>query len=289
MARLSRTESASNGRHLSAVAVMLATLGCAPAGSQTDASLLVGFERTLEVPGSTFGRIGYLQAGDPGATRLILVHGTPGSASGWAAYLHDPPPGFDVIAIDRPGFGRSGPDGPVVPLAEQARAVAALLPTDGRRAVLLGHSLGGPIVAWVAAEHPERVASVILLAASLDPAQEKIHPMQYVGNWPFVRPMLPRALRNANAELMGLEPELRTLETMLPTVSAPTYIVHGTKDDLVPVANVPFMQARLTGAACVQTRLLDGLNHFLPWNSAPIVRETIALAAAPRCPSTGPR
>ena len=43
--------------------------------------------------------------------------------------------------------------------------------------------------------------------------------------------------------------------------------MHGTQDDLVPVANVPYMQARLTGARCVQHHLLEGRNHFLPWNS----------------------
>eukprot|EP01036_Dinobryon_divergens_P045700 gene45700-61095_t len=92
------------------------------------------------------------------------------------------------------------------------------------------------------------LVGVVLLAASLDPAQEAIHPMQYVGAaWPM-RSLLPRALRNANAELMALKPELETLAGLLPRIIAPVIIVHGTHDDLVPVANVAYMQARLTGA-----------------------------------------
>ena len=82
-----------------------------------------------------------------------------------------------------------------------------------------------------------------------------------------MRALLPRVIRNANAELMALKPELETLAAALPRIRAKVLIVHGTADDLVPVANVAFMQARLSGARCVQTLLLQGGNHFLPWNS----------------------
>jgi len=161
--------------------------------------------------------------------------------------------------------------------------VAALLPTDGRPVLLLGHSLGGPVVAQVAAEHPDRVTALVLLAASLDPAQESTHPLQHVGAWAPVRALLPRAIRNANSELMALKPELEALAAMLPRVTARVLIVHGTVDDLVPVANVPFMQARLTGARCLQTQLLEGRDHFLPWNSEAEVRQAIATALEPAC------
>jgi pimeloyl-ACP methyl ester carboxylesterase len=138
-------------------------------------------------------------------------------------------------------------------------------------------------VARVAADHPGLVSAVVLLAASLDPAQEKIHPMQHVGQWPGVRALLPRALRNANQELMALRPELEDLATRLPAIRAKVLIVHGTQDDLVPVANVGFMQAQLRGARCVRTMLLEGRNHFLPWNSAAAVREAITQAFEAAC------
>jgi pimeloyl-ACP methyl ester carboxylesterase len=227
--------------------------------------------------------LSYLRGGAPGDSLLVLVHGTPGSATGWADYVLDPPPGIEVIALDRPGFGQSGPPGAVTSLREQAAAVLAVLPTDGRRVVLLGHSLGGPVVAQLAADHPERVYALVLLAASLDPALEAIHPMQHVGQWAPVRSLLPRAIRNANAELMALESELRDLASRLPEIRARVVIMHGTADDLVPVANVAFMLARLTGAACLKTVLLEGSNHFLPWNSPAQVREAVRLALEPPC------
>lgn len=274
---------AGRGRLWSALSVIVGTLGLAPAGLRAADADIDALRHRLAADAPLNITLSYLKAGNPTAPRLILVHGTPGSASGWSDYLVNPPPGAEVVALDRPGFGDSGPDGAMTSLEMQAAAVYALFPTDGRRVVLLGHSLGGPIVARVAAEHPDRVAAVVLLAASLDPALEKINPMQWVGTWTAVRWALPRAIRNANAELIALKPQLESLAYLLPKIAVPVLIVHGTKDDLVPVANVPFMQARLTGARCVKTVLLEGQNHFLPWNSIAVVRQAIAWALEAPC------
>jgi pimeloyl-ACP methyl ester carboxylesterase len=271
------------GPLFSALGVALAAVGCAPAGPRAPASATENMRHQLVMPGTAGHALSYLEAGDARGAQLILVHGTPGSASGWADYLVDPPPGMQVLALDRPGFGSSGPAGAMPRLADQAAAVVALMARDGRPVVLLGHSLGGPVVAQVAAEHPGQVSALVLLAASLDPAQEKIHPMQHLGALPGVRALLPRTLRNANAELMALKPELEALAQRLPSIQAKVLIVHGTQDDLVPVANVPFMQAQLRGARCVQTVLLEGRNHFLPWNSQDAVRDAIRRALEPAC------
>jgi len=257
---------------------MLATVGCAPPGPVSGEASVEALRHRITVDERIGGHLSYLRAGDERAPRLILVHGTPGSATGWADYLTNPPPGVEVVAMDRPGFGSSGPVHALTRLADQAAAVEALFPSDGRPVLLLGHSLGGPIVARVAADHPQRVLAVVLLAASLDPGQEAIHPMQRIGDWAPVRAMLPRAIRNANAELMALLPELVELGGLLPRIGAPVLIVHGTKDDLVPVANVPYMQAHLSASRCLKTVLLEGRNHFLPWNAVDVVRESIAQA-----------
>lgn len=118
----------------------------------------------------------------------------------------------------------------------------------------------------------------VVLASSLDPAQEKIHPMQYVGRmWP-ISTMLSRTMRNANDELMGFKAELDALASALQRITAPTIIVHGTQDDLVPFANVVYMQAKLTGVKILKTVVLEGQNHFLPWNSEAQVRQAVQWA-----------
>jgi pimeloyl-ACP methyl ester carboxylesterase len=271
------------GRTWSALAVVATTLGCVPPGPKLPIEHTEALRRTLHVGPPVDADISMLVAGDPAGARVVLVHGTPGSAESWADYLLAPPAGLELVALDRPGFGRSGPAGAITSLAAQAAAVAALLPTGGRRAVLLGHSLGGPIVARVAAEHPDRVGALVLLAASLDPDLEKIHPMQPLGTWWPIRNLLPRAIRNANAELMALRPELVELAGLLERITAPVVIVHGTADELVPVANVPFMHAHLVAARCRETMLLPDINHFLPWNSEATVRAAIGWAVSAPC------
>lgn len=213
--------------------------------------------------------------------RLVLLHGTPGSAAGWGSLLAAPPPGFEVLAPDRPGFGSSGPAHAVTSLEAQAAATAALLADDDRPTVLLGHSLGGAVAAQLAATRGERVHALVLLAAALDPDLERVHPLQRLGHWPAVRQCLPRAIRNANAELLALRSELSALAPRLAQIRCPVFIVHGTHDDLVPVANVRFAQRQFGTAARVL--LLPGRNHFLPWNAEAELRRVIAAAGASAC------
>ncbi|MCW5636278.1 MAG: alpha/beta fold hydrolase [Rubrivivax sp.] len=227
--------------------------------------------------------VSYLAAGTPGAPRLVLVHGTPGRAEGWMDYLRAPPGGFEVLAPDRPGFGASAPhDGALTSLAAQAEAMSALLPDERRATVLVGHSLGGAVAARLAAELPHRVDALVLLAAALDPALERVHLLQRLGAWPPLRACLPRALRHANDELIALARELETLRPLLARIRCPVFVVHGLADDLVPVTQVVYLQRELRGAA-VHTELLPGQGHFLPWQAAAEVRRAIARAGQASC------
>jgi len=85
--------------------------------------------------------------------------------------------GFDVYALDFPGYGlsdrypemRSGTQ-PVGQAREAAddvgRAVDLILRTTGkRRVILIGHSWGGSVAARYAGLHPEKVSKLVLFAA----------------------------------------------------------------------------------------------------------------------------
>jgi pimeloyl-ACP methyl ester carboxylesterase len=222
--------------------------------------------------------LSYLEGGDTRGRLVVFVHGTPGNARGWSDYLMHAPLGFHYIAVDRPGFGNSGPDEAVVSLPEQAAAVAAVIRAQAAGpAILVGHSLGGPVIAQTAVDTPELVGALVFLAGSLDPAQENVPFVQYIGDtWP-VRALLPRAMRNANREIIHLKGELDRLAPRLAQIKVPVEIVHGMKDDLVPFANVAFMKAHLTGAR-LDADEMPGQNHFLPWNAKAHVLAAIAKA-----------
>jgi len=257
----------------------LALAGCSiPGPNASEADMAAKLPRH-ELALSAGYSLSYLAAGESAGRLAIFVHGTPGDAHAWGDYLMGVPTGYRYIAIDRPGFGKSGPDGAVVSLAEQAEAIAALIRASGsRQAVLVGHSLGGPIIAQTAVDHPDLVAALVVLAGSLDPAQENVPLIQYVGDtWP-VSALLPRWLRNTNREIIALKPELEALAPRLASIQVPVTVVHGTKDDLVPFENVAFMKTHLTGAKAMDVTVIDGQNHFLPWNSKQQVDAAIAKA-----------
>ncbi len=239
----------------------LALIGCSIPGPDTsdqDAAALPRHELRLNAGYA----LSYLEAGAPDGRLAVFVHGTPGDAHAWTDYLMGVPQGLRYVAVDRPGFGNSGPDDAVVSLREQAEALTQLIrAAGGKPAVLIGHSLGGPIIAQAAVDNPELVAALVVVAGSLDPALEDVPFIQYVGDtWP-VSALLPRMLRNANREII-----------------VPVTIVHGTKDDLVPFANVAFMKKHMTGTKAMDVTVLDGQNHFLPWNSKRAVDAAIAKA-----------
>jgi len=224
--------------------------------------------------------LSYLEAGSPSGRLVVFVHGTPGNARGWSDYLLSVPPGFHYIAIDRPGFGHSGPQDAVVSLREQAGAVASVIRAqNSARAILVGHSLGGPVVVETAADAPELVSALVILAGSVDPAQENVRFIQYLGDtWPL-RALLPRALRNANREIIYLKRELDGLAPRIADISVPVVVVHGMDDDLVPFANVSFMKTHFA-TALMSLDAIQGQNHFLPWNAKAHVLAAIAKAAA---------
>ena len=238
-------------------------------------------------------------AGDTNGPRVIFVHGTPGHAREWRQFLSEPMKGFEYVAIDRPGFGESTPRRVAPSLADQAQVVEALLePRCGMKPILVGHSLGGPIVARVAAEQPDRVGALVIISGALDPSLERVNPLQYVGAMFPISSLLPRNLREANRELMPLKGQLTELEGMLDRITCPVVIMHATNDGLVPYANVAYMVDHLVNARSVEVMTLQDGNHFLPWKKKPdvdvaikravtLARSGEALANADRAPAGG--
>jgi pimeloyl-ACP methyl ester carboxylesterase len=103
------------------------------------------------------------------APAVVLVHGWTCSTAFWAAQLRDLAPDHRVIAYDLRGHGRSQvPDGPAGygtrQLADDLEAVLGATLAPGRKALVVGHSMGGMTV-MAAARRPalrEHAAAVLL-------------------------------------------------------------------------------------------------------------------------------
>lgn len=96
---------------------------------------------------------------------LVLLHGTASSLDtwdGWAARLDDH---FEVVRVDLPGFGLTGPDpearyrvADTVAFLERFRVAMGLGPM-----LLGGNSLGGQVAWEYALTHPEHVEKLVLV------------------------------------------------------------------------------------------------------------------------------
>jgi 2-hydroxy-6-oxonona-2,4-dienedioate hydrolase len=107
------------------------------------------------------------EAGD-GDRVVVLVHGVASRADRWRHNL-DPlaAEGYHVFAVDLPGhgFARKGA-GPQYSVPAFAAFVEGILDFAGvERAVLVGTSLGGHVVGWLAAHRPDRVTSLVLVGS----------------------------------------------------------------------------------------------------------------------------
>ena len=99
---------------------------------------------------------------------LLLLHGLGAQSVSWLPVVPYLRGAGWVWALDFPGHGRSHRLEGVPPFTP--RGLAALVArfletrTGSRPVVVAGHSLGGWVAGWLAADHPERVAALALLA-----------------------------------------------------------------------------------------------------------------------------
>ena len=106
----------------------------------------------------------YLEWGTKTATPLILLHHVSSHAHTWNHFAGRMSPDYRVLALDMRGHGDSQWAGEGNYTTEHyASDVAALVEHLGlARVIVLGGSLGGRVALVYAAQHPERVAALIM-------------------------------------------------------------------------------------------------------------------------------
>jgi pimeloyl-ACP methyl ester carboxylesterase len=231
-------------------------------------------------------RLRYLETGS--GPPLVLVNGLGSSAlQGWGCLMAPLGRRYHVYAPDLVGFGRSerpaAADYGIPMQVESVRVFFAALKLQHAR--VAGISMGGWIVARLAAEHPELVERLVLVsAAGLRPRDEDPIPAEVLlpRDADGVRrlaatvrhkpPAMPSFLvRDVLRRRMGDEWIIRrTLESMregrdwldgrLAGARMPTLVIWGRQDRLIPVAYAPLLKAELPQAELV---VLEGCGHVV--------------------------
>lgn len=210
----------------------------------------------------------YTQVGDTTKPLVVLVHGSPGSSSAFLPFLADTQLTriAQVIALDRPGngysdFGKSEPS-----LAAQAAALKPILERHRKtRAILLGHSYGGPVVARAAMDFPELVDGIFILAGSIDPELEPREWWRKPIDAPLLRWLFPASMVVANQEIIPLYEELTAMEPLWEKITCPVTVVQGTDDTLVPAGNAHYARRMAVNSRQLDIRMIEGGSHFILW------------------------
>jgi pimeloyl-ACP methyl ester carboxylesterase len=243
---------------------------------------------------------------------VLLLHGQPGGAADWDRVIAGVYGRADALAVDRPGW-----DGVTPPRDLAGNADAALAALDRRgieRAVVVGHSLGAAVAAWMAATWPDRVTALVLAApaanlaalSALDrwlaaPVAGELGAAAALGGLGValalapVRGRIARAgrlddayLRAAGAaarrpsawrayaaEQRALVRGLPELEGRLDAIGAPTTIIAGRHDRVVPARAVQRLSRQIPGAR-LQHSARAG--HLVPQRDPEVVVRAILAA-----------
>ena len=215
-----------------------------------------------------------------------------------------------LILVDRRGQGVSDRLSPVdIPLVEDNvdDMIAVLDSAGSRRAVLMGSSDLGTLCTMLASSHPDRIAGLVLFAATACGVQAPDYPWQWTDeewsdyladvreNWgtrefaernlPLFGPSLVgqptqlacferlvRGTASANVEL-AIENVFRQADvrSVLTAIRVPTLIMHRTDDRVEDVGGSRYMADAINGAQFVQ---LEGADHLV-WagDQEPVLQE----------------
>jgi 3-oxoadipate enol-lactonase len=246
---------------------------------------------------------------------LLLIQGFTATHLSWGSpFLSSLEKSFECIVLDNRGMGKSGPAKTPFSILDLAADTLGLLDAlEIESAHVVGFSMGGMIAQEMAIAHPERFRTLTLGAAYCggpDRTRMSREDVEMFGA-AFAsgdRQRIRRALWEVNLSRGFREDESRfaafdEMATALPAsrevileqmkaiaghdtsarlgrISAPTLLIHGTEDRLVPVANGRQVAELMPSS---RLELLEGVGHLFFWEqperSAKLVREH-ALAPA---------
>ena len=232
--------------------------------------------------------INYILSGNDSLPLVVFVHGSPGSLSAFIDFMDDTVllEKTRMISVDRPGFGSSNFGHAEPSLEKQSAELKPILEKHktNRPVYLVGHSLGGPLIARMAIDYPELVDGLIFVAGSIDPQLEPDEWFRAPLATPFLKWLLPRSIRASNDEIYQLKPQLEEMKPMWSKITCRSIFIQGDVDELVPKENADFAKKMMVNAP-LEVVMYPGMNHFVPWSHPFLIENAILYMAEEK---TGP-
>jgi pimeloyl-ACP methyl ester carboxylesterase len=245
---------------------------------------------------------------------LLLIMGMSGTRRHWSAgFLDLLGASFETISYDHRGVGASSHLQSAFTIADLAADAAALLGAlELEQAHVLGFSMGGMVAQELALAHPERIATLTLagtycggLGSALAPEQTtrilgealatRDRQQAVLAAWRVNVSESFSSNAAALAQFMeigmsGAVPFAVVVEQMkaiaahdtsarLGDIQAPTLIVHGSQDMMLPVQNAHLIAELMPSA---RLEIIDGVGHLFFWEQPQRAAELVLEHAAVR-------
>lgn len=215
-------------------------------------------------------RVHWVETG-AGEETVVLIHGLSGSSRWWQRNVPALAERYRVVVPDLIGFGRSRCPGPLPAMPAVADLFTRWMDVAQMgRVHLVGHSMGGHLSVHVAARHPERIRRLVLVDAAGLPrpltvsalvrfVYELAPPKQW-GDPAFLPVIWGDALTAGPLVVaQGLRNVLRDdVRPLLATIRAPTLVLWGSGDAIVPLEHARIFRETIPGA---RLALIPGAFH----------------------------
>ncbi len=251
-----------------------------------------------------------------GSEPLLMIQGMSGTHAAWGErFLRQLEPQFDCITYDNRGIGHSPSVKDPFSIIDMAEDAAALMDRlELETAHVIGISMGGMIAQEFALRHPGRIRTLTLgctycggEGSSLIAPEDSQRLMAGFGSGDREVALRAGWDLNVSAEYAASDAHFAEFKEMalsvpsrLPTImlqiqaigghdtsarlheiTAPTLVVHGTADRMVPYANGELIAAKIPGA---KLATLEDCGHMFWWErtmeTAALLREHTGVAAA---------
>lgn len=207
-----------------------------------------------------------------GGPVVLALHGWEGRAANFQALATRLVPlGFQVVALDAPGHGRSpGREADPVVFADALQEVAAEL---GPVHAVVGHSMGGASVLY-ALTRGLRGARRVAIAAPAGLAGVLARMSRHLGLGEPAR----RRFFDAMARRTGVAPDQLDIERLAPALPpGELLVVHDREDPVIPFADAE----RIAGATRARLLATRGLGHRALLRDEAVLSEIAGFVAAP--------
>ncbi|MBM7551242.1 alpha/beta fold hydrolase [Thalassobacillus pellis] len=140
-----------------------------------------------------------------GDLNLLLIHGNMASSEQWDVFMDQLPPAYTVYAIDLRGYGKSTYLTPIQSIGDFSEDIKLWMDELGIKTThVMGWSNGGGVAMQLAADYPERVEKVVLLASMSTRGYpvyhtdgQRLHTREEIASSPGLE-MLEQAQKNNN-------------------------------------------------------------------------------------------